>query len=181
MLCIVCDKGFEIVNLDTLQPSTIPNWQDPNWSKLGKTAGSTIAKRAQQAHALGIFRIDQNEFMLCYDELGAICEKHGEYSRDVSIEWEGKPDSFVLYHPYILAFDPRFIEVRLAATGELIQIIAGNNIKCLTDSVTMNLPSGAGGVETLKDKNGRSDSLLCSMRDVQTDSYRIFKLVPIKR
>lgn len=36
-----------------------------------------------------------------------------------------------LHYPYVLAFEPTFIEVRHVESGSLMQIIPGNNIKCL--------------------------------------------------
>lgn len=67
------------------------------------------------------------------------------------IQWEGFPTSFgelsfrlvpgsppltlfpfaALHYPYVLAFEPTFIEVRHVESGALMQIIPGNNIKCL--------------------------------------------------
>lgn len=36
-----------------------------------------------------------------------------------------------LHYPFILAFEPTFIEVRHVDSGNLVQIITGNNIRCL--------------------------------------------------
>lgn len=36
-----------------------------------------------------------------------------------------------LHYPYVLAFEPTFIEVRHVDSGALMQIIPGNSIKCL--------------------------------------------------
>jgi hypothetical protein len=36
-----------------------------------------------------------------------------------------------LHYPYILAFEPTFVEVRHVETGHLVQIIPGNHIRCL--------------------------------------------------
>jgi hypothetical protein len=36
-----------------------------------------------------------------------------------------------LHYPYVLAFEPTFIEVRHVESGALMQIIPGNNIRCL--------------------------------------------------
>jgi hypothetical protein len=35
------------------------------------------------------------------------------------IDWEGTPESFALQYPYILAFEPAFIEVRNIETVSL--------------------------------------------------------------
>jgi hypothetical protein len=36
-----------------------------------------------------------------------------------------------LHYPYVLAFEPTFIEVRHVESGALMQIVPGNNIRCL--------------------------------------------------
>ncbi len=47
------------------------------------------------------------------------------------IHWEGHPTSFALHHPYVLAFEPSFIEVRHVDTGALHQVITGASLRCL--------------------------------------------------
>lgn len=36
-----------------------------------------------------------------------------------------------LHYPYVMAFDPTFIEIRLVDDGTLVQVIRGNNLRCL--------------------------------------------------
>ncbi|KAJ7712347.1 hypothetical protein B0H14DRAFT_2264552, partial [Mycena olivaceomarginata] len=50
-----------------------------------------------------------------------------------TIEWEGNAEKVTLHQPYILLFDSRFIEIRHIETGRLVQIIPGNDIRCLWD------------------------------------------------
>lgn len=49
--------------------------------------------------------------------------------------WHSSPGSYrcgaALHYPYILAFEPTFVEVRHVETGHLVQIIPGNHIRCL--------------------------------------------------
>lgn len=69
------------------------------------------------------------------------------------IEWEGHPHSFSFHHPFILAFDSSFIEIRHVDTvsghrmlilqktynlyqGKLVQVIPGINIRCLQPNNT---------------------------------------------
>lgn len=63
-LCIVCARGFEIMNLDTLLPGTIPDFSqcprdDPRIQLL--------ANRVERAKPLGMFKNSEAEFLLCYD------------------------------------------------------------------------------------------------------------------
>ena len=61
-LCVTCTRGFEIVNLDTLQNGTIPDLSHPQFA--------SISRRCDNSKPLGMFRLDENdanEFLLCYD------------------------------------------------------------------------------------------------------------------
>jgi hypothetical protein len=59
------------------------------------------------------------------------------------IHWEGNPTAFALHHPYVLAFEPSFVEVRHVMTGALHQVITGYNLRCLFADVPP--PTGGGG------------------------------------
>jgi len=98
-----------------------------------------------------MFRSAEDEFLLCYDgmslsnisdklthwftlEFGLYVDKHGDPSRAAgTIEWEGTAERVALHSPYVLLFDSRFIEVRHLETGRLMQIIPGNDIRCIWD------------------------------------------------
>ena len=64
------------------------------------------------------------------------------------VHWEGYPTAFgkihcisrhayelrqdeALHYPYLLAFEPSFVEIRHVETGHLTQVIQGNNLRCL--------------------------------------------------
>lgn len=51
------------------------------------------------------------------------------------IHWEGHPTAFAFHYPYILAFEPSFIEVRHVGSGALHQIITGSSVKCLFSDI----------------------------------------------
>ena len=52
--------GFEVLSLDSKDaPSTIPDLAAPHMAHL--------ARRLDGTRALGMFRISENEFLLCYD------------------------------------------------------------------------------------------------------------------
>jgi hypothetical protein len=48
--------------------------------------------------------------------------------------WEGQPQSFALSYPYILAFEPSFIEIRNVETSALVHIVTAKNIRMLHSS-----------------------------------------------
>jgi len=102
---------------------------------------------------MGMFRSNDDEFLLCYDEFGLYVDKHGDPSREIgTIEWEGTAERVALHHPYVLLFDSRFIEIRHVETGRLAQIIQGNDVRCLWDGrglSTRAMPTGPDGQEAL--------------------------------
>jgi hypothetical protein len=53
------------------------------------------------------------------------------------IEWEGRPDSFALVHPYIIAVENDLIEIRHIETGALEQLIFGDSIQLLYSDVDL--------------------------------------------
>jgi len=117
--------------------------EDPRLEKL--------AKRCESCRPLGMFRSNKDEFLLCYDgtfcpeawerneliafiEFGLYVDKHGDPSRLIgTIEWEGTAERVAWHPPYILLFDSRFIEIRHVETGRLVQIISGNDMRCIWD------------------------------------------------
>ncbi|KAG9073620.1 RHO1 GDP-GTP exchange protein 2 [Ceratobasidium sp. UAMH 11750] len=121
-LCVACTKGFEIVDLETLDTQVLLDPAD---------ASLDFVQRREDARPLSIYRID-GEFLLCYTEFAFYVNKSGWRSkRDVTIYWEGTPTAFALHYPYVMAFDPTFIEIRHVEDGALVQVIRGNNLRCL--------------------------------------------------
>ncbi|CAL1714128.1 unnamed protein product [Somion occarium] len=121
-LCVGCTNGFEIVDLETLDTQGL---LDPADTSLD------FVRKRENLRPLAIYRID-NEFLLCYDEFAFYVNKTGWRSRkDFMVHWEGSPTGFALHYPYVLAFEPTFVEIRHVETGSLSQIIQGNNLRCL--------------------------------------------------
>jgi len=67
-------------------------------------------------------------------EFGLYVDKHGGPSRHIgTIEWKGTAERVAFHPPYIILFDSRFIEIRHIETGHLVQIIPGNDMRCIWD------------------------------------------------
>jgi hypothetical protein len=112
---------------------TIPQRADPRLEKL--------AKRCDACKPLGMFRSNTDEFLLCSDEFGLYVDRHGVPSRSVAVvEWEGTAKRAAHHPPYVLLFDSRFIEVRDVETGQLAQIIPGNDVRCIWDGRGARIP-----------------------------------------
>ncbi|KAF2733824.1 hypothetical protein EJ04DRAFT_577400 [Polyplosphaeria fusca] len=137
-LAISTAKGFEVMTLDKKQPWSVPDLKAPHVA--------TIASRLQNQDPLGMFRLSDQEFLLCYEECAVYVNKHGDISRSVIMEFVGKAKSAALYLPYVLLFDPDFVEIRNAQNGRLRQVISGRDVKCLDDG----LSGGSSGQRTVK-------------------------------
>ena len=72
-----------------------------------------IVQRGDDIKPLGMFRCG-NCYLLCYDAFAFLVDNHGTLVKNSWIEWEGTPQSIAFCYPYVIAFDPRFIEVRHA-------------------------------------------------------------------
>lgn len=121
-LCVGCTNGFEIVDLETLD---VQGLLDPADGSL------EFVRKRDNLRPLAIYRID-NEFLLCYDEFAFYVNKTGWLSRrEFRIHWQGSPTGFALNYPYVLAFEPTFVEIWHVETGETAQIIQGNNLRLL--------------------------------------------------
>ncbi|KAI0706017.1 CNH domain-containing protein [Cerioporus squamosus] len=123
-VCILCPRGFEIMDLSDFSSATIP--EDEDLRRLGK--------RPLTAKPLAMFRIREDEFLLCYDEYGLYVDKRGAPSRSPPIiEWEGTASHAAWHPPYVVLFTPAFIEVRHVESGRLAQVINGLDVRCLWD------------------------------------------------
>lgn len=121
-LCIGCTKGFEVVDLETLDTQGLLDPADPSLE---------FVQRRQNLRPMAIYRID-GEFLLCYNEFAFYVNKNGWRTKGSWIVyWEGNPTAFAYHHPYVLAFESTFIEVRHVESGALHQVITGSNLRCL--------------------------------------------------
>ena len=72
------------------------------------------------------------EFLLNYSDFSFFVNRNGWRARpEWKIDWEGTPQSFALSYPYILAFEPSFIEVRHIDSGACVHIVTAKNIRML--------------------------------------------------
>ncbi len=137
-LAACTSKGFEVLTLDKKQPYSVPDLKD------GVVA--SIATRLEGQDPLGMFRLSDQEFLLCYTQCAVYVNKHGDISRSVIMNFVGKARSAAVYGPYVLLFDPDFVEIRNAQNGRLRQVIPGRDVKCLDDG----LSGGSAGKRTIK-------------------------------
>ncbi|KAL0095349.1 hypothetical protein J3Q64DRAFT_1693853 [Phycomyces blakesleeanus] len=90
---------------------------------------------------ISLFCNHLKEYIVCYDEYAFYIDKKGRRKYpNFLIEWEGTPDTFAYSYPYLIAFEPSFIEIRNIITGNLEQIIRGKNFLCLSNGHKTEVP-----------------------------------------
>ena len=75
-------KGFELLTLDKKIPMSIPDVKQPDIAN--------IANRIRDQKPLGMFRLNDQEFLLAYEDCAVYVDKHGDVSRSVIMEYSGK-------------------------------------------------------------------------------------------
>ncbi|KAI8150181.1 hypothetical protein BJV82DRAFT_707923 [Fennellomyces sp. T-0311] len=120
---VVCVRGFEIIDPEHLTMNrNLPDVKHPDFAP--------ILQRGDDLKPLGMFRCG-GYYLLCYNAFAFLVDNHGTLIPNSWIEWEGTPETIAFCYPYVIAFDSRFIEVRHAESGKLIQILAGEHMRCL--------------------------------------------------
>ncbi|CAK7209075.1 Rho guanine nucleotide exchange factor [Sporothrix bragantina] len=120
-------KGIVMLTLDRKQTMSVPR-------DLAMPATANIAARIRDQRPLGMFRLNDQEFLLAYEDCAVYADKHGEVSRTLIMEYSGKQKkarAAAMYGQYLLLFNEDYVEVRNAENGRLRQIIAGNDVRCL--------------------------------------------------
>ncbi|KAL1860088.1 RHO1 GDP-GTP exchange protein 2 [Paecilomyces lecythidis] len=124
-LCVGCARGFEVVSLETTESQSLLDQADTSLD---------FVARKENVKPIHIERMN-GEFLLNYSDFSFFVNRNGWRARpDWKISWEGNPNAFALSYPYILAFEPNFIEIRHIETSELIHIMTGRNIRMLHSS-----------------------------------------------
>ena len=101
---------------------------------------------------MGILNFKGDEFLICFDGMfftrgsggettltlptgyGLYVDGDGYPTHMGAVEWEIDSVERAVWHPpYILLFGERFIEIRDAETGRLVQVIPGDDIRCIWD------------------------------------------------
>ena len=124
-LCVGCAKGFEVVSLETTERQSLLDQADTSLD---------FVTRKENVKPIHIERLN-GEFLLNYSDFSFFVNRNGWRARpDWKITWEGTPQAFALNYPYILAFEPSFVEIRHIETSELIHVMTGKNVRMLHSS-----------------------------------------------
>ncbi|KAG0188848.1 RHO1 GDP-GTP exchange protein 2 [Apophysomyces sp. BC1034] len=121
-MCIVSPREIGVVDMKDFGVQTL---LDPEDEELA------FVFSKPELRPITIYRIQFAEYLVCYNEFGFFVDQRGRLLRSRRrMDWQGEPDTFALNYPYILAFEPDFIEVRNILSGRLEQLIRGTNIRC---------------------------------------------------
>lgn len=134
-LSVSTSKGFEVLTLDKKQTFSVPDLRTPEVAN--------IAQHIEGQTTLGMLRLSDQEFILCYEKCAVYVNKHGDVSRSVIMNFVGKAKSAALHGAFLILFDADFVEVRNAQNGRLKQIISGRDVRCLDDGGGGSLSGGS--------------------------------------
>jgi hypothetical protein len=127
-LAVSTAKGIEVLTLDKKVPWSIPDLRD--------ASVASIAARLKDNDPLGMFRLNDNEFLLVFEGVGIYVDKHGDVSRAVVMEFVGRAKQAALYmNKYLILIDKGagFVEVRNAINGRLRQVVSGRDVRLIDD------------------------------------------------
>ncbi|XP_044721500.1 CNH domain-containing protein [Hirsutella rhossiliensis] len=145
-------KGIEMLTLDKKQPMSIPD--------LKAQSIANIALRIRDQRPLGMFRLNDNEFILTYEDCAVYVDKHGDVSRTLIMEYTGKQKKArgaTMYGQYLLLFNEDYVEVRNAENGRLRQIIAGRDVRVIDFGIRG--PTGGNAAESQQSHLGQNGQL----------------------
>lgn len=163
-VAVSTSKGVEMLTLDKKQPMSIPDLKAP--------AIANIAGRIRDQKPLGMFRLNENEFILTYEDCAVYIDKHGDVSRTLIMEYTGKQKKArgaTMYGQYLLLFNEDYVEVRNAENGRLRQVIAGRDVRVIDYGIRG--PTGGNAVQSQQTHGSSGQSQLAG--DTSKGSVKI--------
>jgi hypothetical protein len=123
-LCVACARGFEVVSLETLETQSLLDQADTSLDFVARKEG------VKPIHIERLY----GEFLLNYSEFSFFVNRNGWRAKpEWRLDWEGTPQAFALSYPWILAFEPNFIELR-HIENLAVHIVPHRNIRMLHSS-----------------------------------------------
>jgi hypothetical protein len=99
-------------------------------------------------------------FFLLFVDFGCYMDSHGKPARSAGyISWECKATAYAHRGPHLLLFSPRFIEVRGLASGKLVQVIEGKDVRLVHSGLTKEDMLVAAMTGDIEDENGLSEKV----------------------
>ncbi|KAM3450799.1 hypothetical protein MY5147_003510 [Beauveria neobassiana] len=148
-IAVATAKGVEMLTLEKKVPMSIPDLKAP--------AIANIASRIRDQKPLGMFKLNENEFIVTYEDCALYVDKHGAVSRTLIMEYTGKQKKArgaTMYGQYLLLFNEDYVEVRNAENGHLKQIIAGRDVRVIDSGIRGPTGENAAMAQQLRGQNG---------------------------
>ncbi|KAF8149926.1 hypothetical protein B0H34DRAFT_731762 [Crassisporium funariophilum] len=115
-------------NLANSTVAVVPNLLDATTN----APMSSLKARLEGCKPLGFLRVDPNELLVVYNEIGCYINKQGVPTRKSGyIKWETTAVSYAHRNGHIMLISPEFIEIRSITTGRIVQVIEGRDIRLL--------------------------------------------------
>jgi RHO1 GDP-GTP exchange protein 1/2 len=116
-----------------------------------------------------------------FSELGFYVDKFGKPTRSAGyISWECKATAYAYRGPHVFLFSPGYIELRSIASGELVQVIEGTDVRLLHTGLTEQDMLVAAMTGTVEDGEGLSEKIVeltqTAALDTQTPIVRVEQL-----
>jgi RHO1 GDP-GTP exchange protein 1/2 len=161
----------------TVSPAVVPNLFDS--ARGSNTSLHVLREKCDASKILGLIRYKRNEFLVVYDgqhisicpnfhlfiiyysEFGCYIDNLGIPVRSGGyISWECRATTYAHRGAHLLLFSPKFIEVRSIASGKLVQVIEGEDVRLVHSGLTEEDMLVAAMKGDIEDENGLSEKVL---------------------
>ncbi|XP_076454839.1 GTPase-activating Rap/Ran-GAP domain-like protein 3 [Babylonia areolata] len=119
---------------------------------------SVEAAKVSLVSALDIYEDDEAELILCYNHVSHFQKLREETCHDFDFHWNSEPHSIVCAFPYVMAFTPDTIEIRLIINGNLVHTTTMPDLTLITSKCDIYFASSAAHSASPKDKKSGKDS-----------------------
>jgi hypothetical protein len=100
-------------------------------------------------------------FIIYFSEFGCYIDNHGIPVRSAGyISWECRAIGYAHRGAHLLLFSPKFIEVRSIASGKLVQVIEGEDVRLVHSGLTEEDMLVAAMTGDIEDENGLSEKVM---------------------
>ncbi|KAF8501651.1 hypothetical protein F5888DRAFT_1898003 [Russula emetica] len=160
-VAICASKAIHIVKPTnmTVSPTVVPNLFDS--TRDANTSVHVLREKCNASKILGLIRYERNEILVVYDEFGCYIDNHGIPVRSAGyISWECRATAYAHRGAHLLLFSPKFIEVRSIASGKLVQVIEGEDVRLVHSGLTEEDMLVAAMKGDIEDEKGLSEKVL---------------------
>ncbi|XP_046368417.1 GTPase-activating Rap/Ran-GAP domain-like protein 3 isoform X2 [Haliotis rufescens] len=108
--------------------------------------------------AIDIYEDDEAELILCYNHVSHFQKLKEEQCHDFDFHWNSEPLSIVCAFPYIMAFTPDTIEIRLIINGNLVHTMTMPDLTLITSKCDIYFASSAAMTNTPTEKSREKEN-----------------------